>query len=174
MFEKILVAMDSSGIGSHVFEQALSLAKALNVHLMLLHVLSPEEDNSPGLPGFSGVDYYPWSLNDVSISYRQQWDEFESECLELLRSRTAEASAAGVKAEFIQVPGSAGETVCNIAKNWEADLIVIGHRGLSGLQELFLGSVSNYVLHHAPCSVLTVQSKVVTIPESAKAEGMES
>ncbi|CCQ49032.1 hypothetical protein CWATWH8502_2292 [Crocosphaera watsonii WH 8502] len=37
------------------------------------------------------------------------------------------------------------------------DVIVMGHRGISGLQEFFLGSVSNYVLHHAPCSVLIVQ-----------------
>ncbi|HBL12941.1 MAG TPA: universal stress protein [Cyanobacteria bacterium UBA11162] len=174
MFEKILVAMDSSGMGNHVFDQALSLAKAINGHLMLLHVLAPEEENSPGVAGFSGLDYYPWSLNDVNISYRKQWDEFESECLELLRSRTDEATRVGVKAEFIQVPGSAGETICNMAKNWDADLIVIGHRGLSGLSEFLLGSISNYVLHHAPCSVLTVQTKVVTSPESVKTDGMES
>lgn len=174
MFEKILVAMDSSGIGSHVVDSAVSLAKGVNGHLMLLHVLAPEEENSPGVPGFIGVDYYPWRLDDVNISYRKQWDEFESECLEMLRSRTAEALAAGVKAEFIQIPGSAGETICEFAKNWGADLIVIGHRGLSGLSEFILGSVSNYVLHHASCSVLTVQSKVVKIHESVKTDGMES
>ncbi|MGQ9872468.1 universal stress protein [Leptodesmis sp.] len=38
-----------------------------------------------------------------------------------------------------------------------ADLILIGNRGHTGLKELFLGSASNYVLHHAPCSVLTVK-----------------
>ncbi|HBE18624.1 MAG TPA: universal stress protein [Cyanobacteria bacterium UBA11149] len=174
MFEKILVAMDSSGIGSHVVDSALALAKVLNGHLMLLHVLAPEEENSPGVPGFVGVDYYPWRLDDVNISYRKQWDEFESECLEMLRSRTSQAVAEGVKAEFIQIPGSAGETICQFAKNWGADLIVIGHRGLSGLSELILGSVSNYVLHHATCSVLTIQSKVVESPESVKTDGMES
>ena len=84
MFEKILVAMDSSGIGSHVVDSAVSLAKGVNGHLMLLHVLAPEEENSPGVPGFIGVDYYPWRLDDVNISYRKQWDEFESECLEML------------------------------------------------------------------------------------------
>jgi nucleotide-binding universal stress UspA family protein len=127
---------------------------------MLLHILAPEEENSPGVPGFIGVDYYPWSIDDVNISYRQQWDEFESECLELLRVRRDKAVAAGVETEFTQIPGSAGETICQFAKNWDADLIAIGHRGLSGFGELLLGSVSNYVLHHAPCSVLTVQSKL--------------
>ncbi|NEO65320.1 MAG: universal stress protein, partial [Moorea sp. SIO4G2] len=36
-------------------------------------------------------------------------------------------------------------------------LIVLGRRGLGGLKEMVLGSVSNYVVHHAPCSVLVVQ-----------------
>lgn len=47
--------------------------------------------------------------------------------------------------------------ICELARNWNADLIILGRRGRTGLSELLLGSVSNYVLHHAPCSVLTVQ-----------------
>jgi glycosyltransferase involved in cell wall biosynthesis len=41
--------------------------------------------------------------------------------------------------------------------NWDADLVVMGRRGLSGIKEMFLGSVSNYIIHHVPCSVLIVQ-----------------
>ncbi len=47
-----------------------------------------------------------------------------------------------------------------MARNCGADVIVMGRRGHSGLSELILGSVSNYVLHHAPCSVLIVQYPV--------------
>lgn len=43
MFNKILVAFDSSTIGKYVFDEALSLAKASGASLMLLHVLSIEE-----------------------------------------------------------------------------------------------------------------------------------
>ncbi|MEA5469202.1 universal stress protein [Spirulina sp. 06S082] len=46
-----------------------------------------------------------------------------------------------------------------MVKSWQADLIAIGRCGHSGLTELFLGSVSNYVLYHAFCSVLIVQGK---------------
>jgi nucleotide-binding universal stress UspA family protein len=44
-----------------------------------------------------------------------------------------------------------------MAKSWQADLIVLGRRGLKGISEIFLGSVSNYIVHQALCSVLIVQ-----------------
>jgi nucleotide-binding universal stress UspA family protein len=47
--------------------------------------------------------------------------------------------------------------ICQVAKDWGAELIMVGRRGNSGLSELILGSVSNYVVHHAHCSVLIVQ-----------------
>jgi nucleotide-binding universal stress UspA family protein len=64
----------------------------------------------------------------------------------------------GIKTEFTQIPGNPGQTIKKIAQNWDADLIVMGSRGRTGLSELVLGSVSNYVMHHAPCSVLIVHS----------------
>jgi nucleotide-binding universal stress UspA family protein len=162
MFHKILVAMDLSGNSQQAFEEALKLAKAMGGNLMLLHVLSSEEEGSPRVTDFTGLDMYPELYPEVReeilMSYRKQWDEFETQCLDMLRSRTAAANTAGVNAEFTQLPGSPGKTICELAKNWGADLIVIGRRGRSGLSELILGSVSNYVLHHAYCSVLTVQS----------------
>ena len=60
--------------------------------------------------------------------------------------------------------------ICNAAISWQADLIIMGRRGRTGLSELFLGSVSNYVLHHAPCAVLVVQHSVnVNLSEEAQA-----
>jgi nucleotide-binding universal stress UspA family protein len=55
--------------------------------------------------------------------------------------------------------GDAGRTICETAKNYSADLIVIGRNQRSVLSEIFLGSTSNYVLHHAPCSVMVIQQK---------------
>lgn len=161
MFHKILIAMDSSDISQYVFDEALALAKAMGANLMLLHVLSPEEEESPNLPGIPSrtlyADLYPGLREDILMNYRQQWDAFARKCLHMLRSRTAQANTAGVTAEFTQTPGTPGITICELARSWDAELIVIGRRGRSGLSELIMGSVSNYVLHHAPCSVLTVQ-----------------
>ena len=156
MFHKILVAMDSSAIGKQVFGKALALAKATDACFMLLHVLSAEEEGSPNNYTFHSLDYYPVVSEKTLQIEREQWSVFEKHGLELLRSRQAIATAAGVSTEFTQTAGSPGRTICDLARTWGADLIVIGRRGRSGLAELILGSVSSYVLHHCPCSVLTV------------------
>jgi len=61
--------------------------------------------------------------------------------------------------------------ICELAIDWNADLIMMGRRGRSGIAEFFLGSVSNYVLHHAPCSVqivhLPVASKAINVTSAA-------
>jgi nucleotide-binding universal stress UspA family protein len=92
-----------------------------------------------------------------SNPYLGQWESLKQEGRELLTLLTNKAIAQGVNAEHTQEFGDAGRMICEVARNWQADLIILGRRGLSGIKEFFLGSVSNYVLHHAHCSVLTVQ-----------------
>lgn len=151
MFRKILVAMDTSAIAKSVFDEALILAKATMSSLMLLHVMSFEEKGNPTL------GYYPGLSSKTLEFYQEQWKLLENYGLDLLRKHADEATATGVSTEFTHNFGSPGKTICNLAHNWGADLIVVGRRGHTGLSELLLGSVSSYVLHHAPCSVLTVQ-----------------
>ncbi|MDJ0649900.1 MAG: universal stress protein [Xenococcaceae cyanobacterium MO_188.B19] len=161
MFKKILVAVDSSTMSRIVFEQALHLAQHNQASLMVLHILSGEDENSPQ-PIPPNIDSMYWAPGtELNIdSWRQQWKNYESECLEQLKAYVTEAMNMGVNAEFRQISGSIGRTICQIAETWKADSIVIGNRGRTGLKELLLGSVSNYVLHHAPCSVLIVKSVV--------------
>lgn len=158
MFDKILVAMDMSDIGKDVFITALSFAKKHQGSLLLLHVLSAEEENSP-LPIPPDLkEIYPARGNDLTLeTWRQQWEEFEREGLNILQSYQEQGNNEGVEVQFQQMLGSPARTICKIAREWQANLIIIGHRGRSGLSEMILGSVSNYVLHHASCSVLIVQ-----------------
>jgi len=159
MFHKVLVALDQSQNSKKVFEAAITLAKATGCSLMLLHVLSIEEEVAPQMPTFTSMQYYPIG-GKLFESYQEHWKTYEKQGLELLRSYTDKATSAGVKAEFTQNSGNPGRTICEIARTSESDLIVMGRRGYSGFNELLLGSVSNYVLHHAPCSVLTVQGAI--------------
>jgi nucleotide-binding universal stress UspA family protein len=157
MFNQILVAIDGSEASLQAFEQAVALASATTARLMLLHVLSPFDEVYPS-PVFPGVDSIYTGIHTEAVKvYLKQWQSYEQRGLELLRSQTAIATKAGVITEFSQTVGNPGHTICEVARTWEADLIMMGRRGLTGLNEWLIGSVSNYVLHHALCSVLAVQ-----------------
>ena len=163
MFSKILTAIDRSAANRVVFHEALSLAKATKAHLILLHVLSGEEEGSPIMSLYPTVgDHYlhldPKIGHMAHELYHKQWKAFEKEGLDILRSFAKEALAAGIKTEFSQITGHPSSTICDFAQSCHADAIVIGRRGYSGLKEMFLGSVSNYVVHRAPCSVLLVHT----------------
>lgn len=164
MFQKLLVAVDRSDRSQHIFDEALALAKSLNAKLMLLHILSPMEEGYP-MPVYPGPDsVYPGHEESIRI-YAQQWQTYERQGMAMLQDLNRKALDAGVSCEFNQNVGDPGRLICTTAEKWEADLIIVGRRGHAGLSEFILGSVSNYVLHHAPCSVLTFQGKVLT-PET--------
>ena len=168
MYQKILVAVDQSETSQYVFEQGVFLAKASDAELMLLHVLSPLEDPYHS-PVFTQPDTIYPSVQTAPIeSYIREWEELKKQRLDWLRSLSDTATNAGVKAGFTQNLGDAGRIICEVARNWPADLIIVGRRGRTGISEFLLGSVSNYALHHAPCSMLIVQGR---IPSNIKIPG---
>ena len=158
MFKKILVATQNTETDNLVFEKALSFAQIVQGHLVMLHVLSEEEEEAP-MPIPSDVkELYPAQGNDRTLNiWREDWEEFKQEGLELLRSRQETAQQRGVSSEYHQITGNAGKTICQLASETATELIIVGHRGRTGITEMILGSVSNYVIHHAPCSVLVLQ-----------------
>lgn len=171
MFNKILVGIDRSSIGKKVFEVALSFASATGANLMLVQVLSDREEDYPQLPAYS---YYPmWDEQTVKI-YQEQWEEYKKQGIELLNNLAQQATEAGIPTEFTQMSGSPERSICEIAQTWEADLIIVGSRGLTGIKEMFLGSVSNYVTHHAACSVLIVRDQNTLPVESPPTESATS
>lgn len=169
MFEKILVAVDTSPTSEVVFEKALSLAKLSNATLMITHILSPFEEGYPEIPVYPGVDsYYPVLYEEAAKVYAKQVEQFAQKSFEFVKGLTNQATAEGIPTEYTQNSGEPGRMICQLANNWGADVIILGRRGRTGLSELVLGSVSNYVLHHAPCSVLTVQGKGGTAAEEVE------
>jgi nucleotide-binding universal stress UspA family protein len=153
MYKNILVAFDKSPGGDYVFKVALDLAKVNNASLMLLHILSKDSQDSPINCALKSASYTPESVD----MYRQQWKQFEQESLELLDAHAKKAQDEGVNAKCTQLDGPPGKMICNFAQEWGADLIVIGRRGYSVTEEMFLGSVSSYVIHRSHCSVHIVQ-----------------
>lgn len=158
MRQKILVAIDNSAFSHVVFDRALELAKALSASLLLVHSLSGEDESSP-LPVGAQLDAMYWAPGtELNLeAWKAEWSRYEAENLKRLQEFSATAKGAGLETEFHQLVGAPGKVICKAAQRWNADLIVVGHRGRSGLSELILGSVSNYVMHYAPCSVIVVK-----------------
>ena len=177
-YKKILVAIDRPPVTPEVFEQALELAKKDGAKLMVLHcargdvgyATSLVTDSVAGTSLYSGTAGFSslgvGDLQMIQFQQEQLQQEIEQD-QEWLQTYCQKAVDQGVATETDQEVGNPGSHICDLARDWGADLIVIGRRGLTGLQEIFLGSVSNHVIHHAPCSVLVVQGEPVSHSSSS-------
>ena len=157
MFQRILVALDRSNSSRSVLEEAIALAKSAAGQLHLVTIISPMDAGYPdpvylSLEGMQGV----WTT-ELYQSHVTSWHQHQQEIEQWLRSQTEFVHRQGLGAEYSCPIGNPGVKLCETASQWNTDLIMMGRRGRSGLSELLLGSVSNYVMHHAHCSVLTVQ-----------------
>ncbi|MEH2149795.1 universal stress protein [Nostoc sp.] len=139
-FQKILVAVDDSPATATVFVKALELAQRDAAQLMIGHSIE-----------LAASSQLTVNLIDLEIETQQAQS--------LLQLYYQKAKILGIMAESSYQTGHPGTNICDLAQSWGADLIVLGRRGLNGFAELLAGSVSNHVVHHAPCSVLVVQGQ---------------
>lgn len=156
-FKKILAAIDQSPLSQSVFNQSLELAKTNQSRLLLFHCVTADTVtlSSP----FSGEFGLPPQL--VNQAYQTEFIRLEQQVhhiQSLLKHYCKLATEQGVIAECDYQTVEPGQGLCHAAQQWNADLIILGRRGRKGLAEVILGSVSNYVLHHAPCAVLVIQA----------------
>jgi nucleotide-binding universal stress UspA family protein len=157
VLKKILIATGDSPESAEVFQSGLTLAEKYGAEIAILHVLNLFQSGfeAIGSPLMGGS--YP-IVNDLAIQqYQQELQAREQRGMERLESYAEQARTKNIKVEVFQNIGDAGRTICETAKNISADLITIGRNQKSMLSEFFLGSTSNYVLHHASCSVMVIQ-----------------
>jgi nucleotide-binding universal stress UspA family protein len=99
-----------------------------------------------------GVYSSGWAAAPVDL------DEYRKHAEKNLKESIAEAGAeAGVEVTAVLLEGQPADVLCDQAS--EADLLVVGSRGLGGFRGLLLGSVSQQVVHHAPCPVVVVPAR---------------
>ncbi len=65
---------------------------------------------------------------------------------------------SGVAVSTVSVSGDPADMICEVAERENADLIVVGNKGMTGAKRFLLGSVPNQVSHHSPCNVLIVKT----------------
>ncbi|MFL5839109.1 MAG: universal stress protein, partial [Thermoleophilaceae bacterium] len=75
----------------------------------------------------------------------------------VLRDAATIARSEGVEIETHRRKGDPADAILEVAKEQDADLIVVGNQGMTGARRV-LGSVPNKITHHAPCSVMVVRT----------------
>lgn len=158
MYQKILVALgDEETVNQKVLSEAIAIAQTSNGVLNLLHVLFPPSSGFPD-PVYLTADGMHSTVSTESFQlYLSQWQTLQKDTQKMLDEQSNRLMQQGLTAEWTQAIGDPPRQICQIAKDWGADLILMGRHNRSGLEELLLGSVSNYVMHHATCSVIAVQ-----------------
>jgi len=160
-FKTILAAVDDSNVSENAFSVAKALAKALDAQLIVVHVLDPHNQHSPQpIYGHFGSEGFPID-EDVIEKYEREWADFVNYYELLLKQKVDEAIADGIEASFLQPSGSPGSILCEIASANSASLMVVGSHQRRGIAEIMLGSTSNYITHHAPCSVMIAYTEGV-------------
>ncbi len=137
MFDRILVAADGSAQGSKTVPAAIDLAQKYGASVTVLHVR----------------EYEKYEGSEVDLGPPQ-------EAKPLVDEVVARFTDAGVDAhaEIRKVtPGQTPDEIVRVAKQVDANLIVMGTRGMSELRSLVLGGVANKVVHQAHCPVLLVR-----------------
>jgi nucleotide-binding universal stress UspA family protein len=148
MHKTVLVALDYSKTDEKLLQKALELAKNEDTSIILLHVFSFFD----AMPAPSAA-LYP---ETVSPALLKEWEDVEKESLTKLQEYVKQFEEVGITVTSQHILGHPAPVICTLARKLEIDTIIIGRSGRQGLAEAFLGSVSNYVFHHAPCSVWAI------------------
>jgi nucleotide-binding universal stress UspA family protein len=141
-FRKILIAVDESAFAAHAADVGFDLARSLGAEVALIHVVDP-----------SVVAYAP----EGGIPANELIKEAQQDGRRLVAAFSQRAAMQASPLEFIHV-GKSGTEIVKAAKDWPADLIVIGSHGRGGVERLLLGSVAEAVMRHAACPVLVVRA----------------
>ena len=148
MFQKILVPLDGSKYSLKALDEASQIAKTSSGKLTLIHVYSVQ--HFPPASGYIGPGF-----TDADVSRLVEATEKSGN--RILQDGERRIHAAGVQVEKKLVEGHTVVEIVRAANDGNFDLIVIGSRGLSHIREMFLGSVTDGVLHLAHCAVLVIK-----------------
>jgi nucleotide-binding universal stress UspA family protein len=143
---KILVAIDDSEFSEAVIQALIAQAPPKGSAVRLLHVIEP-------LPAvYGGSEWgYVMDWQAVTREQRKQAEALMAKAAERLR-------AAGLQFTTAIEEGTPKSVILDAAANWPADLIMVGSHGRRAIERFLLGSVSEAVTRHAPCSVQIVRA----------------
>lgn len=144
MFQTIVVGTDGSATAGEAVRQAGRLANTTGATVHLVTAYKPIEAL------YTSPEMMPANIHDLIDPAK--------DAARTLDEAAGKIKAEGLKCETHAIPGDAASALIEVAETANADLIVVGNRGMSGAARFLLGSVPNKVAHHAPCAVLIVRT----------------
>lgn len=140
MFDKMMVAIDQAEIMNKLLDATVEIARNKQTQVTLVHVSQEYVSN--------GMTYVPENFLEEILN------EMEKAGLEQLQQAKSKLESAGINAETVHLKGDPAHEILNYARDTEQQLIIIGSRGLRGIKEMMLGSVSHKVSQLSKCPVL--------------------
>jgi nucleotide-binding universal stress UspA family protein len=146
MFETIVVGTDGSDTAREAVREAARLARSVGASLEIVSAYEPVASQRLREAGREARADKEWAINA-----REEVDA-------TLDEAAADISREGVRVRTCAREGDPADALLDVAEERRADLIVVGHKGMTGARRFLLGSVPNRVSHHAPCSVLIIRT----------------
>lgn len=142
-FEKILIAVDESTFAARAADAGMDLALQLGAEVAFVTVVDS-----------GSITYDPNS----DIPPDEWLAMLKADSKNLLKAFASRRAIAPPPLEFLEV-GKPEAKIVEAARNWPADLIVMGTHGRNAIANILLGSVAQGVLHHAPCPVMVLRAQ---------------
>jgi nucleotide-binding universal stress UspA family protein len=143
--KKVLMPIDRSEYREKILAYGMALAKAWGAELTAIHVIDPGR----GVPG-----------GRIQEKEEEREEEAKREAQTLVLNAIDPLIGKGglsIKKEVIERSDSISKSIINYARQNNFDVIVIGTKGMTAVEEFFLGSVANKVIHHAHCPVFAIR-----------------
>ena len=140
---KVLVAVDDSKFSEAAVRALGAQIRPQMAEVQILHVLQPIAVSTPP---------------QMAANYAPELEDQGKRAKELVERSANTLRAAGLKVETRVEKGDVRLRIVDLAAEWNADLVVIGSHGRTGIPRLLLGSIADYVARNAPCSVEIVRT----------------
>ncbi|VAI21982.1 unnamed protein product [Triticum turgidum subsp. durum] len=146
---KVVVAVDASEESLHALSWALD--NVVRLHPGASVAVVHAQHSVDHFVAEAGLAYAPpTALDSMRRAQEENSRRAVARALDVCRQKQASATAAVVE-------GDPKEAICEAVEEMRADLLVLGSRGLGMVKRALLGSVSDYLAHHACCPVLIVK-----------------
>ena len=138
---KLLLATDLSEASSSATDEAFDLASRLGARLLVVSVIDP---GSLLLPGGR---------------FRARIDQVRERREQQAQALVERGRELGLDVSFLVWTGDPGDMIVEAAEAERVDMVLVGSHGRGAVGRLFIGSVSEHVVRHAPCPVLVVRPR---------------